>query len=65
MSFADQLLSQMRQESGMHISRSDSNNHLTIKNFENRVIGHMYENGSIKGTNQGGSGALNWLLPKK
>jgi len=46
---------------GWHKSRSDSNKHLSIKNSNGTVIEHMYEDGSVKGTNEGGSGALNWF----
>lgn len=65
-SIAKKYLEQMKRESGMHTSRSDENNHLSIKNSDGKVIGHMYEDGSIKGTNsmpddQGKSGALPWL----
>ena len=55
--------------SGWHFSLSDTNCHLSIKNAEKQVIGHMYSDGVIKGVNsqeqnQGKSGALPWLLPK-
>ncbi len=51
-------------DAGFHSSPSDLNDHLSIKNAEGTVIGHDYANGLIKGTNQEGSGALSWLMPK-
>ena len=48
--------------SGWHPSNSDSNEHLSIKNADKKVIGHFYKDGIIKGTNEDGSGALSWLL---
>ena len=63
-SMGERLLEQMRKESGWHKSRSDSNDHLSIKNSGSEVIGHMYKDGGIKGTNRGGSGALSWLIKK-
>ena len=61
---AQQALEQFQKESGMHTSRSDSNNHLSVKNQDGKVIGHMYEDGSMKATNQNGAGALSWLMKK-
>ena len=61
-SMAELALRQFGKESGWHSSRSDINDHLTIKNSEGDVIGHAYKNGMIQGTNQGGSGALPWLI---
>ena len=61
-SMAQMLLNQAKKESGWHSSRSDSNTHLSIKNADGTVIGHIYKNGTIKGTNQNGTGALPWLL---
>ena len=52
------LLDQARLESGWHISPSDSNTHLTIKNASGNVTGHYYADGSIKDFN----GSLGWLL---
>ena len=63
-SMGEQLLEQMRKESGLHKSRSDTNDHLSIKNSNGKVVGHMYKDGSLKGTNQGGSGSLPWLIKK-
>jgi len=57
-SMAEKALNQFQKESGWHQSRSDSNNHLTIKNSEGSVVGHIYRDGSVKGTNNGGSGSL-------
>lgn len=47
---------------GWHESPSDSNTHLSVMNAKTTVIGHFYKDGIIKGTNEGGSGALPWLL---
>lgn len=63
-SIGETLLEQMKKESGWHKSRSDSNDHLSIKNSEGKVIGHAYKDGSLKGTDQDGSGALPWLIKK-
>lgn len=61
-SMAELLYEQSRLDAGWHESRSDSNIHLTIKNSNATVVGHTYEDGIIKGTNQGGSGSLSWTL---
>lgn len=60
-SMAERIIEQARSDSGLHSSRSDQNDHLSIKNADGTVIGHMYPDGMIKGTNEGGSGALRWL----
>jgi len=56
------LLEQSQKESGWHSSRSDLNEHLSIKNQDREVIGHLYKDGTIKGTNHGGSGSLSRLM---
>jgi hypothetical protein len=47
-SFTERLLEQARKDSGWHSSRSDSNAHLSIKNADVTVVGHLYPDGSIK-----------------
>ena len=59
---AEAILNQAKKESGWHSSPSDDNEHLTVKNSNGLVIGHIYKDGTINGTNNGGSGALSWLL---
>ncbi|MBI2124482.1 hypothetical protein HYT92_01695 [Candidatus Pacearchaeota archaeon] len=54
-SMSEKILEQFIKESGWHTSRSDDNEHLTIKNSDRRVTGHLYKDGTIKGTNP-------WLL---
>lgn len=63
-SMAERAIFQAKGDAGMHTSKSDLNKHLSIKNSEGTVIGHMYADGSVKGTNEGGSGALSWLMKK-
>lgn len=60
-SLAQRILDQAARESGWHSSRSDNNDHLSIKNSNGKVTGHAYEDGMIKGTNQDGSGSLGWF----
>jgi len=60
-SIAERLLDNAKKDAGWHHSPSDSNKHLSIKNAEGTVIGHLYDDGTIKGTDEGGSGALRWL----
>ena len=56
-SIGERLTIQSELQSGWHSSRSDANNHLTIKNANGKTTGHYYENGMIKDFN----GSLNWL----
>lgn len=60
----EKFLEQMRKDAGWHKSRSDGNDHLSIKNSNGTVVGHMYKDGSFSGTNQGGAGSLPWLIKK-
>jgi len=56
-SMAKNLLSQSEKESGWHTSQSDSHEHLTVKNADGKVTGHIYKDGSRKDKN----GSLEWL----
>jgi hypothetical protein len=56
----EELLRQSRLDAGWHQSRSDANDHLTIKNVNGVVTGHVYPDGSIKDFN----GSLEWLRNK-
>ena len=67
------VLSPSHAGSGYHTSKfesGDSMPHISIKaGLDSKVIGHLYKDGTIKGTNgdeqnQGRSGALPWLLSK-
>jgi len=56
-SMAEALAVQSELQSGWHQSKSDSNEHLTIKNVEGNVTGHLYRDGTIKDFN----GSLGWM----
>ena len=40
-------------QSGYHSSRSDSNNHRSLKNKDGKVVAHVYGDGGVKGTKNG------------
>jgi hypothetical protein len=56
-SMGERLMIQSELQSGWHSSRSDANEHLSIKNSNGDVTGHLYRNGGIKDFN----GSLGWL----
>jgi len=64
----EKALNQFKKESGWHTNpKTDLNEHLSIRDTNEDIVGHMYSDGSIKGTNsrekfQGLSGGLSWLL---
>jgi hypothetical protein len=56
-SMAERLMVQSELQSGWHTSPSDSGQHLTIKNANGAVTGHISRDGTIKDFN----GTLGWL----
>ncbi len=62
-SAGEKLIHQSKLDAGMHRSRSDLNDHLSVKNADGRVVGHMYPDGSIKSVDSRGGSGLIWIMP--